>query len=51
MATKTKNPKDVTAEDVETRRDFLQMSGAAMGAVGVACFAAPLINSLNPAFT
>ena len=39
----------VTAEDVETRRDFLQMSGAAMGAIGVACFAAPLINSLNPA--
>ena len=44
-----KNTKEVTVEDVETRRDFLQMSGAAMGAVGVACFAAPLINSLNPA--
>ncbi len=46
---KAQASKDVKAEDVETRRDFLQMSGAAMGAVGAACFAAPLINSLNPA--
>lgn len=35
--------------DGETRRDFLQLSGAAFGAVGAACVAAPLINSLNPA--
>ncbi len=48
MAAKTDNPNDDEAPE-ETRRDFLQMSGAAMGAVGVACFAAPLINSLNPA--
>jgi ubiquinol-cytochrome c reductase iron-sulfur subunit len=33
----------------ETRRDFLYLSGAAFGAVGAACVAAPLINSLNPA--
>jgi ubiquinol-cytochrome c reductase iron-sulfur subunit len=35
--------------DGETRRDFLQLTGAAFGAVGAACVAAPLINSLNPA--
>jgi len=40
---------DKNQEDGETRRDFLQMSGVAMGAVGAACFAAPLVNSLNPA--
>jgi ubiquinol-cytochrome c reductase iron-sulfur subunit len=33
----------------ENRRDFLQLTGAAFGAVGAACVAAPLINSLNPA--
>ena len=53
MAVQTENLENeaskVTAEDVETRRDFLQMSGAAMGAIGAACFAAPQINSLNPA--
>lgn len=53
MTTKTKNPKDTEPEanghDGETRRDFLQMSGAAMGAVGVACFVTPLVSSLNPA--
>jgi len=32
-----------------TRRDFLYLSGAAFGAVGAACVATPLINSLNPA--
>ena len=31
------------------RRDFLQLTGFAFGAVGVACAAAPMINSLNPA--
>ncbi len=36
-------------QDGETRRDFLQLTGAAFGAVGAACAAAPLINSLNPA--
>jgi len=52
MTTKAKNSgsdKDVTEAPEETRRDFLQMSGAAMGAIGAACFAAPLVNSLNPA--
>lgn len=37
------------ASDDKSRRDFLQMTGAAFGAVGVVSFAAPLINSLNPA--
>ena len=35
--------------DSEDRRDFLYLTGAAFGAVGVACVAAPIINSLNPA--
>lgn len=35
--------------DTENRRDFLYLTGAAFGAVGVACVAAPMINSLNPA--
>ncbi len=35
--------------DDNSRRDFLQMTGAAFGAVGAVSFAAPLINSLNPA--
>lgn len=35
--------------DSENRRDFLQLTGAAFGAVGVACVAAPIISSLNPA--
>lgn len=36
-------------QDGGTRRDFLQLTGAAFGAVGAACVAAPLIDSLNPA--
>ncbi len=48
MATKETTPEE-TPVDGETRRDFLQMSAAAMGAVGAACVAAPLVNSLNPA--
>ena len=35
--------------DSEDRRDFLQLTGVAFGAVGVACAVAPMINSLNPA--
>jgi len=35
--------------DSKNRRDFLHLTGAAFGAVGIACFAAPVINSLNPA--
>lgn len=35
--------------DSEDRRDFLYLTGAAFGAVGVACAVAPMINSLNPA--
>ncbi len=45
--------KDMTPDndehDTEGRRDFLQLSAAAMGAVGAACVATPLVNSLNPA--
>ena len=33
----------------ETRRDFLQLTAGAFGAVGAACVATPLVNSLNPA--
>ncbi len=33
----------------ETKRDFLALTAGAFGAVGVVAFAAPLINSLNPA--
>ena len=33
----------------ETRRDFLQLTAAAFGAVGAACVAVPIVNSLNPA--
>lgn len=38
-----------SSTDSKDRRDFLQLTGAAFGAVGVACVAAPIINSLNPA--
>lgn len=33
----------------ETRRDFLQVTAAAFGAVGAVSVAVPLVNSLNPA--
>lgn len=33
----------------ETRRDFLQLTAAAFGAVGAACVAVPIVGSLNPA--
>lgn len=36
-------------QDGETRRDFLQLTAAAFGAVGAGVFAWPLVNSLNPA--
>lgn len=32
-----------------SRRDFLQLTAGAFGVVGAACFATPLVNSLNPA--
>jgi ubiquinol-cytochrome c reductase iron-sulfur subunit len=32
----------------ETRRDFLYLAAAGMGAVGTACVAWPLVNSMNP---
>ena len=35
--------------DSEPRRDFLQLTAAGFGLVGVAAAATPLINSLNPA--
>jgi ubiquinol-cytochrome c reductase iron-sulfur subunit len=33
----------------QTRRDFLYLAGAATGAVGAACVAWPLIDTMNPA--
>ncbi|MCB1531594.1 MAG: ubiquinol-cytochrome c reductase iron-sulfur subunit [Alphaproteobacteria bacterium] len=44
MAAKTKNN-----QDGETRRDFLQLTAGAFGAVGAGAVAWPFINSLNPA--
>lgn len=46
MAADTKKDHD---QDGETRRDFIQLTGVAMGAVGAACAVVPMINSLNPA--
>jgi ubiquinol-cytochrome c reductase iron-sulfur subunit len=37
------------AHGAETRRDFLVLAATAMGAVGAAAVAWPLINSMNPA--
>jgi ubiquinol-cytochrome c reductase iron-sulfur subunit len=37
------------SEDGETRRDFLTLATGALGAVGVAAFIWPFINSMNPA--
>lgn len=37
------------SDDGTTRRDFLQLTAAAFGAVGAGCVAWPLIDSLNPA--
>lgn len=36
-------------EEGATRRDFIVLTGAAMGAVGAAITAWPLVNSMNPA--
>jgi len=36
------------AESGETRRDFLYLAAAGMGAVGTACVAWPLIDTMNP---
>ncbi len=36
-------------DEPTNRRDFLQLTAASLGVVGVACVAAPIINSLNPA--
>ncbi|MGB0719949.1 MAG: ubiquinol-cytochrome c reductase iron-sulfur subunit [Bdellovibrionales bacterium] len=49
MTANTKNPETGDTDHDETRRDFLQLTAGAMGAVGAACVAAPLVNSLNPA--
>ncbi len=38
-----------SSDNGETRRDFLNLTAGALGAVGVACVAAPLVNSLSPA--
>lgn len=48
MTAKTDNP-DNPEHDKDGRREFLQLSAAAMGAVGAAAVATPLVNSLNPA--
>ncbi|MGB4107056.1 MAG: ubiquinol-cytochrome c reductase iron-sulfur subunit [Alphaproteobacteria bacterium] len=40
---------DGHSQDGETRRDFLQLTAAAFGAVGAGVFAWPLVNSMNPA--
>lgn len=48
MTTKTVNNK-AKAGSAENRRDFLQLTAAAMGAVGVGAVAWPFVNSLNPA--
>jgi ubiquinol-cytochrome c reductase iron-sulfur subunit len=36
------------AESGETRRDFLYLAAAGMGAVGVGCVAWPLLDTMNP---
>jgi ubiquinol-cytochrome c reductase iron-sulfur subunit len=46
MSEATQSP-DSTEDDVE-RRDFLIMATAAVGAVGAASFAWPLVDSMNP---
>lgn len=48
MATKTKSAKG-GKQDGETRRDFLQLTAGAFGAIGAGAVAWPLVNSLNPA--
>lgn len=48
MASNTKAA-DGHPQDGETRRDFLQLTAAAFGAVGAGVFAWPLVNSMNPA--
>lgn len=43
------SPDKTEQAEGETRRDFLQLTAGAMGAVGAGLFAWPFINSLNPA--
>ncbi len=45
MSAKTKN----LSKSGETKRDFLQLTAAAFGAVGAGCVAWPFVHSLNPA--
>lgn len=47
MTAKTK--KTSTGKKTDGRREFLEMTAGAFGAVGAACVAAPMVNSLNPA--
>lgn len=47
--TATKKTKAKKPSDGETRRDFMQLTAGAFGALGGALAAWPLINSLNPA--
>ena len=44
---KDKNTKDT--QDTQTRRDFLNLTVGAMGAVGVGSAVVPLVDSMNPA--
>jgi ubiquinol-cytochrome c reductase iron-sulfur subunit len=47
--TATDTPQSGHDEDGVNRRDFIYLLGAAMGGVGAAVFAWPLIDSMNPA--
>ncbi len=47
-ATPAEKPEDSNGNS-GSRRDFLTLTGVAMGAVGAACVAWPLIDSMNPA--
>lgn len=47
MASKTSSP--AADHSGETRRDFLQLTAAAFGAVGIGCVAWPFVDTLNPA--
>ena len=44
----TANPPQTGEDEGETRRDFLYLATAALGTVGVASFAWPLIYSMAP---
>ena len=49
MSAKAASPDQKETQPEEARRDFLQLTGAAFGAVGAGIVAWPFIDSLNPA--